>query len=107
MIPMRAYSPVPGGRISAATLRDATSWDEVVTDLGYEHLKRHRLGHTGLTRMADAGEPLHSLRKIADHGTLTTTPRYLHPDRQSLTTAGELLSRHLWSPNGPQPRVVQ
>ena len=32
--------------------------------------------------MADAGVPLHSLRKIAAHGTLTTTQRYLHPDRQ-------------------------
>jgi integrase len=95
-----------GGRIATATLRDATSWDEVVSDLGYEHLKRHGLRHT-LTSMADAGVPLHSLRKIAGHGTLTTTQHYLHPDRQSLTNAGELLSRHLWSPNGPQLRLIQ
>jgi len=74
----RLFTGPRGGRISTATLRDATSWDA-----------------------------LHSLRKIAGHGTLTTTQRYLHPDRQSLTTAGELLSRHLSSPNGPQPRVVQ
>jgi Phage integrase family len=47
--------------------------------LGYEHLKRHGLRHTGLTWMADAGVPLHSLRKIAGHGTLTTTRRYLNP----------------------------
>jgi hypothetical protein len=47
--------------------------------------------------MADAGVPVHTLRKIAGHGTLTTTQRYLHPDRQSLTNAGDLLSRHLWS----------
>jgi integrase len=103
----RVFTGPRGGRISTATLRDATSWDEVVTELGYEHLKRHGLRHTGLTWMADAGVPLHSLRKIAGHGTLTTTQRYLHPDRQSLTNAGELLSRHLWSPNGPQLRVVQ
>lgn len=102
----RLFTGPRGGRISTATLRDATSWDEVVTELGYEHLKRHGLRHTGLTWMADAGVPLHSLRKIAGHGTLTTTQRYLHPDRQSLTNAGELLSRHLWSPNGPQLRVI-
>ena len=72
----------------------------MVSDLGYEHLKRHGLRHT-LTWMAYGGVPLHSLRKIAGHGTLATTQRYLHPDRQSLTNAGELLSRHLWSPNGP------
>ena len=41
--------------------------------------------------MADAGVPLHNLRKVAGHGTLTTTRRYRHPDRQSLTNAGELL----------------
>jgi hypothetical protein len=29
--------------------------------------------------------------------TRRNTQRYLHPDRQSLTNAGELLSRHLWS----------
>jgi len=104
----RLFTGPRGGRISTATLRDATSWDDVVTELGYEHLKRHGLRHTGLTWMADAGVPLHSLRKIAGHGTLTTTQRYLNPrDRQSLTNAGELLSRHLWSPNGPQLRVVQ
>jgi integrase len=103
----RLFTGPRGGRITTATLRDATSWDDVVTELGYEHLKRHGLRHTGLTWMADAGVPLHSLRKIAGHGTLTTTQRYLHPDRQSLTNAGELLSRHLWSPNGPQLRVVQ
>jgi hypothetical protein len=36
-------------------LRDASDWDEVVARLGYEHLRRHSLRHTGLTWMADAG----------------------------------------------------
>jgi integrase len=61
-------------------LRDATHWDEVVTQLGYEHLRRHDLRHTGLTWTADAGVPVHVLRKIAGHGSLVTTQRYLHPD---------------------------
>jgi len=90
----RLFTGPRGGRMTTATLRDATSWDEVVTKLGYEHLKRHGLRHTGLTWTADAGVPLHSLRKIAGHGSITTTQRYLHPDRQSVADAGELLTRH-------------
>jgi integrase len=79
----------------------------VVIELGYEHLKRHGLRHTGLTWMADAGVPVHTLRKIAGHGTLTTTQRYLHPGRQSVTDAGELLTRHLWSQMVPNCGSVQ
>src|SRR5262245_16966684 len=90
---------------ATAVLRDATYWDEVVTGLGYEYLRRHDLRHTGLTWMADAGVPVHVLRKIAGHGSLTTTQRYLHPDRRSVRDAGEALTRHLTarrSPDGPQ-----
>ncbi|MBH5334032.1 site-specific integrase [Streptomyces pactum] len=76
----RLFTGRGGGRISTAVLRDATHWDEVVTKLGYEHLRRHDLRHTGLTWMADAGVPLHVLRIIAGHGSLMTTQRYLHPD---------------------------
>src|SRR5690242_320477 len=78
--------------------------------LGYEHLRRHDLRHTGLTWMADAGVPVHVLRKIAGHGSLVTTQRYLHPDAQSIADAGTALSAHLtanWSPNGPQLRLVK
>nr|WP_245914214.1 tyrosine-type recombinase/integrase [Nocardia fluminea] len=56
-----------GGRIATGVLRDATHWDEVVTKLGYEHLRRHDLRHTGLTWMAHAGVSLHLLQKIAGH----------------------------------------
>ena len=105
----RLFTGPRGGRITTAVLRDATHWDEVVTKLGYEHLRRHDLRHTGLTWMADAGVPVHVLRKIAGHGSLTTTQRYLHPDEQSITDAGAALTAHLSvrrSPNGPQLRVV-
>jgi integrase len=91
----RLFTGPCGGRITTAVLRDATSWDEVVTKLGYEHLRRHDLRHTGLTWMADAGIPIHHLRKIAGHGSLTTTQRYLHPDRDSVSNAAVLLSKHL------------
>lgn len=105
----RLFTGPRGGRISTTVLRDATHWDEVVTTLGYEHLRRHDLRHTGLTWMADAGVPVHVLRKIAGHGSLTTTQRYLHPDRQSITDAGTALSAHLKarrSPGGPLLRAV-
>lgn len=91
----RLFTGPRGGRISTAVLRDATHWDEVVVKLGYEHLRRHDLRHTGLTWMADAGVPLHVLRKIAGHGSLTTTQRYLHPDKRSVELAGAALSAHL------------
>jgi integrase len=108
----RLFTGPRGGRITTAVLRDATHWDEVVTRLGYEHLRRHDLRHTGLTWMADAGVPVHVLRKIAGHGSLVTTQRYLHPDSQSITAAGAALSAHLaamsaeWSQSGPKLRLV-
>ena len=91
----RLFTGPRGGRITTAVLRDATHWDEVVHALGYEHLRRHDLRHTGLTWMADAGVPLHVLRLIAGHGSLQTTQRYLHPDLQSVLRAGRTLSNHL------------
>ncbi|WP_280501906.1 tyrosine-type recombinase/integrase [Nocardia farcinica] len=86
-----------GGRIATGVLRDATHWDEVVSKLGYEHLRRHDLRHTGLTWMADAGVSLHVLQKIAGHADSRTTERYLHPDRREITGAGDKLSKHLRS----------
>lgn len=102
----RLFTGPRGGRITTAVLRDATSWDEVVAKLGYEHLRRHDLRHTGLTWMADAGVPVHHLRLIAGHGSLTTTQRYLHPDRQAVTDAGELLTKHLRAPRRGRLKVV-
>jgi integrase len=105
----RVFTGPRGGRITTAVLRDATHWDDAVTRLGYEHLRRHDLRHTGLTWMADAGVQVHVLRKIAGHGSLTTTQRYLHPDAQSITEAGDALSAHLAakrSQSGPNLRAV-
>ncbi|MFE2864859.1 tyrosine-type recombinase/integrase [Embleya sp. NPDC059259] len=101
----RLFTGPRGGRITTAILRDATHWDEVVAAQGYEFLLRHGLRHTGLTWMADAGVPVHVLRKIAGHGSLSTTQRYLHPELRLVTSASEALQVHLnpaWSPNGPQ-----
>jgi hypothetical protein len=64
----RLFTGPRGGRITTAVLRDATHWDEVVTALGYEHLRRHDLRHTGLTWMADAGVPCTSFARSRDTG---------------------------------------
>ena len=37
----RVFTGPRGGRITTAVLRDATHWDDVVTHLGHEHLRRH------------------------------------------------------------------
>ena len=99
----RLFTGPRGGRITTAILRDATHWDEVVTALGYDHLRRHDLRHTGLTWMADAGVPPHVLQKIAGHGQLTTTQRYLHPSKRSVHLAGEALSAFLAAGQAPNP----
>jgi integrase len=56
-----------GGVITTATLRDATGWDQLVSDLGLQGLVRHGLRHTALTWMADAGVELHLLQRVAGH----------------------------------------
>ena len=91
----RLFTGPRGGRVTTAVLRDATHWDEVVTKLGYGYLRRHDLRHTGLTWMADAGVPVHVLWKIAGHGSLMTTQRYIHPDQQTIIDAGMALSAFL------------
>ena len=56
-----------GGVITTATLRDATRWDELMTELGQPGLVRHGFRHTALTWMADAGVDLHILQRVAGH----------------------------------------
>ncbi|WDM15145.1 tyrosine-type recombinase/integrase [Streptomyces lavenduligriseus] len=98
----RLFTGPRGGRISTAVLRDATHWDNVVIKLGYEHLRRHDLRHTGLTWFTDAGVPVHVRRRIAGHGSLMTTQRYLHPDVHKITAAGAALSAHLSAVRAPR-----
>lgn len=71
LLDKRLFVGPRGGRIATGVLRDATHWDVVVAQLGFEHLRRHDLRHTGLTWFADAGVPLHRLQQIAGH----TDPR--------------------------------
>jgi integrase len=102
----RLFTGPRGGPISTAGLRRATHWNDVVTALGYEYLTRHGLRHTGLTWMADSGVKPHVLQKIAGHGSITTTQRYLHPDYETIAEAGGLLSNHLSERSRPNLRSV-
>ncbi|MFG1795833.1 tyrosine-type recombinase/integrase [Nocardia sp. NPDC049149] len=100
----RLFTGPRGGRITTAGLRDGTHWDEVVAKLGYEHLVRHTLRHTGLTWYADAGVPLHRLQQIAGHADSRVTERYIRPDHQSLSEDGQRLSIRLRTgTNTPEP----
>lgn len=90
-----------GGVITTATLRDATSWDALVAEIGLPGLVRHGLRHTALTWMADAGVELHLLQRVAGHQDPAVTSRYLHPDTRAVLEAGAALSRW-WSESGPQ-----
>jgi integrase len=78
-----------GGVITTATLRDATNWDTLVSDLELAGLVRHGLRHTALTWMADAGVGLHILQRVAGHQDPAVTARYLHPDVQAMLDAPE------------------
>ena len=89
-----------GGVITTATLRDATNWDQLVTELGQPGLVRHGLRHTALTWMADAGIELHIVQRVAGHQDPAVTARYLHPDVQAMLDAGTAFSAW-WSATGP------
>ncbi|MFG2171906.1 hypothetical protein ACGFMO_11045 [Streptomyces niveus] len=69
---MPLHRPARWTHLHGSPARDATHWDTVVTRLGYEHLRRRDLRHTGPTWFADAGVHVHVLRRIAGHGPLTT-----------------------------------
>ncbi len=97
----RLLSGPRGGVITTATLRDATSWDQVVREIGQPGLVRHGLRHTALTWMADAGVELHILQRVAGHQDPAVTSRYLHPDVQAMLEAGASFSAW-WSPAGPR-----
>ena len=81
-----------GSVITTATLRDATGWDALVTELGQGGPGHHSLRHTALALMADVGIDLHILQRVASHQDPAVTARYLHPDVQAVLDAGAAFS---------------
>ncbi|WP_239096817.1 hypothetical protein [Streptomyces sp. SID11385] len=53
--------------------------------------------------MADAGTAVRILRRMAGHGSLNTTHRFLHLDTHKITAAGAALSAHLTAIRAPHP----
>ena len=94
-----------GGVITTATLRDATNWDQLVTDIGMPGLVRHGLRHTALTWMADSGVPLYVLQRVAGHQDPAVTAGNLHPDTTTLTEAGSAFSAWWGQSGGKTPAV--
>ncbi|MFJ2768405.1 tyrosine-type recombinase/integrase [Streptomyces sp. NPDC087300] len=99
----RQTTPRPGGLIDQDTNGQASP----ASPHHRGDLRRHDLRHTGLTWFADAGVQVHVLRKIAGHGSLTTTQRYPHPDARHITAAGAALSAHLTALRAPRSATLQ
>ncbi|MGP2441604.1 hypothetical protein [Streptomyces sp. JW3] len=95
--------PGGGARGEEDDICPAAHWDDVVLELGYAHLRRHGLRHTGLTWLAGAGVSVHVLRRIAGRGSLVTTQGCRHPDVHKITAAGAALSAHLTAVRAPRP----
>ena len=64
----------------------------------------HTLRHTALTRLGNAGTPIHTLAKIAGHKQLSTTQIYLHTDQAELLAAAERLNQ---LPTRSGPRTLE
>lgn len=73
--------------LTATTVRDATNWDQLVTDLELTSLTRHGLRRTRATWIANSGIPLHVLQGILGHNSIETTRGYLHLDTRHLGCA--------------------
>ncbi|MER5986165.1 hypothetical protein [Streptomyces sp. NPDC001787] len=54
-----------------------------------------RLAMHRIPWFTDAGVRVHALRRIAGHGSPTTTHRYRHPGIHKITAADAALSAHL------------
>ncbi|WP_258067417.1 MULTISPECIES: tyrosine-type recombinase/integrase [unclassified Rathayibacter] len=83
----RSLTGPRGGVHTTASVRDATTGDQLVADLGLTSLTRHCLRNTGATWRADAGIPLHVLQDILGRTSIETTHGCLHADTRQLTDA--------------------
>ncbi|MFD4856648.1 tyrosine-type recombinase/integrase [Streptomyces atratus] len=101
----RLFTGPRGGRISTAVLRDATHWDEVVTSLGHEHLRRHdlRQSRTHLVRRRRRPRPRppqNRRTRLPPHHPALPPPRH-DPDHQRRPRPHRTPQPH---PHTPHPR---
>ncbi len=96
-------------RYAAELLQDDDPQTMTNTRPGRDGLGQHSKGQNNALYRFRCGGSGPRPSKIAGHGSLTTTQRYLHPDRRSIEEAGTALSAHLSvkrSTNGPHLRAV-
>jgi len=55
-----------------------------------QDLRFHDLKHTAITRMVEAGVPLHAVAKLLGHSTVRVTKRYSHPEDTVRDAANKL-----------------
>lgn len=53
----------------------------------------HSLRHTMLTRLGESGADVFTIMRIAGHGSVTTSQRYVHPTPETMETAFERLQQ--------------
>lgn len=64
-------------------------WHNIMKDAEIEGFKFHDLRHTAATWMLERGASLRVVQKILGHASITTTQRYLNPDREMMRKAVE------------------
>ena len=57
----------------------------------------HSLRHSWATHLVDAGTPIHIIKRLLGHVSLTTTLGYLHISRKTLETVGNPLDSMIWT----------
>ena len=98
---------VPVGEETAALLESHRESDErpLVTDLEirrfhaqwaevrqvYPHLVPYQIRHSYANHLVKNNVPLHVVKQVMGHSSITTTQRYLHVDQSDLTRIEELL----------------
>ncbi|WP_244229651.1 tyrosine-type recombinase/integrase [Rathayibacter sp. VKM Ac-2805] len=106
----RSLTGLRGGVLTTASVRDATTADQLVADRDRTSLTLHGLRHTGAAWLADAGIALHVLQDILGRTSIETTHGCLHPDTRHLTDTAACADAYLVAhenvraPNRPPER---
>jgi integrase len=78
-------------------------WEEVRTEAGLPWVRLYDLRHTGLTRMAECGTPVHVMMRYAGHVSMRMQEHYV--------AVGDVAARKwvqsTWSAGAPEPLIYQ
>lgn len=93
--PSRAENSEPWRPAGGCRLREATGWDQLVTEVGLGDLARHGYGTRHSPGWPIRASTSNNLQRVDQD----LTSRYLHPDVQAMLDAGAAFSL-LWSGTG-------